>query len=164
MTQFTRSTVMSDEEKGFILREKDDIEAEETTSSPDENTKPADEPAGDKVSEDKPPEDEPPEDEPTEDEPPEDELPEDEPEEAQFPKVDFSTFSFSLNQSALMHLGVIADPTTGKKSKNLSLAKQTIDILGMLEEKTAGNLTKDESDMLVAMLYNLRMIYIKERE
>jgi hypothetical protein len=53
---------------------------------------------------------------------------------------------------------------TGKKEKNLSLAKQTIDILGMLEEKTQGNLTKDEEIMLKNMLYDLRMIYIKEKQ
>jgi hypothetical protein len=63
-----------------------------------------------------------------------------------------------------VHLGVTEDPMTGKNEKNLPLAKQTIDILGMLEEKTKGNLTKDEEQMLKNMLYDLRMIYIKEKQ
>jgi len=82
---------------------------------------------------------------------------------AQFPKIDFSTFVISLNSSALMQLGVLADPTTGEKSKNLSLAKQTIDVLGMLEEKTRGNLDADEANMLKSILYDLRILYVKEK-
>jgi hypothetical protein len=69
----------------------------------------------------------------------------------------------SLNASAFYHLGLIEDPTTGKKTKNLALGKQTIDILGMLEEKTRGNLTKEEENMLKNILYDLRIIYVKEK-
>jgi hypothetical protein len=68
----------------------------------------------------------------------------------------------SLNASALFNLGVLENPSTGKKEKNLSLAKQTIDILCMLEEKTRGNLSKDEDLMLKNILYDLRIIYVKE--
>ena len=75
----------------------------------------------------------------------------------------FPTFIFSLNTSCLVQLGVIEDPASGKKAKNLALAKQTIDILGMLEEKTLGNLTKEEEGMLKNILYDLRMIYVKEK-
>jgi hypothetical protein len=81
----------------------------------------------------------------------------------QLPEINFATFIFSLNHSVLVHLGVVDDPSTGKKLKNLPLAKQTIDILGMLEEKTKGNLTEDEEKMLKNILYDLRMIYIKEK-
>ncbi len=81
----------------------------------------------------------------------------------QLPKINFATFIFSLNSSVLVQLGLIEDPATGKKAKNLPLAKQTIDILGMLEEKTRGNLTKDEETMLKNILYDLRMIYVKEK-
>ena len=84
--------------------------------------------------------------------------------EYQLPEINFATFIFSLNHSVLVHLGVMEDPITGKKEKNLPLAKQTIDILGMLEEKTKGNLTNDEEKMLKNMLYDLRMIYIKEKQ
>lgn len=79
------------------------------------------------------------------------------------PKMDFSMFIFSLNSSALVHLGVLDDPSTGEKSRNLQAAKQTIDILGMMEEKTRGNLTKDEEDMLKHILHDLRIIYVKEK-
>jgi len=84
-------------------------------------------------------------------------------EDFQLPEINFATFIFSLNSSALMHLGVIEDPGTGKNVKNLPIAKQTIDILGMLKEKTQGNLTEDEANMLKHILYDLRMIYVKEK-
>ena len=79
------------------------------------------------------------------------------------PKIDFATFVVSLNASALLHLGAIEDPTTGKTGKNLPMAKQTIDILSMLAEKTAGNLAKDEENLLKNILYDLRIIYVKEK-
>jgi len=52
---------------------------------------------------------------------------------------------------------------TKKAEKNLAAAKQTIDILGMLQEKTAGNLTADEKNILDAVLFELRMRYVKEK-
>ncbi len=79
------------------------------------------------------------------------------------PEINFATFVFSLNSSVLLHLGVIEDPTSGTKIKNLSLAKQTIDILVMLEEKTRGNLSSDEEAMLKNILYDLRILYVKEK-
>jgi len=82
----------------------------------------------------------------------------------QLPEINFPTFIFSLNSSALVHLGVIEDPATQQKVKNLPMAKQTIDILGMLEEKTKGNLQDDEANMLKTMLYELRMLYVKESQ
>lgn len=90
-------------------------------------------------------------------------IPEEPEEEYQLPEINFGTFIFSLNTSVLVQLGVIEDPTTGKKVKNIAFAKQTIDILGMLEEKTRGNLTEDEENMLKNILYDLRMIYVKEK-
>lgn len=81
---------------------------------------------------------------------------------AQLPKIDFATFVFSLNSAVLVHLGVIEDPASGQPAKNLPLAKQTIDILGMLEEKTRGNLTSDEENMLKNILYDLRIRYVRE--
>ena len=82
---------------------------------------------------------------------------------ARFPEINFPTFVASLNASALVHLGVIEDPATGSKSKNLPMAKQTIDILSMLEEKTEGNLAPDEKNMLKNILYDLRILYVKEK-
>jgi len=81
----------------------------------------------------------------------------------QLPRIDFSTFVISLNSSALVQLGVLDDPTTGQKSKNLMLAKQTIDVLGMMEEKSQGNLNADEANMLKSILYDLRILYVKEK-
>ena len=78
------------------------------------------------------------------------------------PQIHFTTFILSLNSSALVHLGADTDPTTGTLSKNLALAKQTIDILAMLAEKTQGNLDKDEKRLLTNVLYELRLLYVKE--
>lgn len=83
--------------------------------------------------------------------------------ETQLPEINFATFIFSLNSSVLVQLGIIEDPATGKKVKNLPMAKQTIDILAMLEEKTRGNLTKEEESMLKNILYDLRILYVKEK-
>jgi hypothetical protein len=82
--------------------------------------------------------------------------------ETRLPQINFQTFVLSLNSSVLVQLGIIEDPVTGIKEKNLSLAKQTIDILGMLDEKTRGNLDKDEEMMLKNILYDLRMMYVRE--
>lgn len=78
------------------------------------------------------------------------------------PKINFATFVVSLNASALLHLGAIEDPTSGQTNKDLAMAKQTIDILSMLEEKTAGNLSTEEMNLLKNILYDLRIIYVKE--
>jgi len=79
-----------------------------------------------------------------------------------FPEMNFSTFVISLNASALMHLGLMEDPTRGEKVKNLELGKQTIDILVMLEEKTRGNLSPDEEKLLKNILYDLRINFVKQ--
>ena len=82
---------------------------------------------------------------------------------APLPTINFATFIFSLNSSALVQLGMMEDPITGEKSENLPLAKQTIDILSMLEEKTKGNLDTDEAAMLKNILYDLRIHYVKAK-
>jgi hypothetical protein len=79
------------------------------------------------------------------------------------PEVSFSTFILSLNASALVHLGILEDPGTGQKTKNLALGKQTIDILALLEEKTRGNLTAEEDGLLKNLLYDLRLVYVREK-
>jgi len=81
----------------------------------------------------------------------------------QFPEINFATFIFSLNTSALVHLGMLEDPSTQSKSKNLPMAKQTIDILSMLEEKTKGNLSPDEESMLKNILYDLKIMYVQNK-
>ena len=75
--------------------------------------------------------------------------------------VTFSTFILSLNTAALVHLGEIPDPLTNKKQVNLTLAKQTIDTLEMLKEKTKGNLSLDEEKLLQSIIYELKLKFLK---
>jgi hypothetical protein len=75
------------------------------------------------------------------------------------PPVDFSTFVLSLGSSALMHLGEIEHPSGGA-SKNLPMAKHSIDILSMLEVKTKGNLVTAEAQLLENLLYDLRLRFV----
>jgi len=81
--------------------------------------------------------------------------------EGPLPEIDFTSFVFSLSTSALIQLGEIEDPFTKTAVKNLPLAKQTIDLIGMLKEKTKGNLTPDEERLIEYVLYDLRMKYVK---
>ena len=78
---------------------------------------------------------------------------------APLPAIDFATFVMSLGSSALYHLGELEGG-----ERNLALAKQTIDILGMLEEKTRGNLTDDEARLLQHLLYDLRLKFVEARK
>ncbi|QER41576.1 DUF1844 domain-containing protein [Thermodesulfobacterium sp. TA1] len=75
--------------------------------------------------------------------------------------ITFSTFILSLNTAALIHLGELPDPITNKKEINLLLAKQTIDTIEMLKEKTKGNLTLDEERLLNTILYELKLKFLK---
>jgi hypothetical protein len=81
--------------------------------------------------------------------------------EGPLPEIDFTNFMLSLSTSALIQLGEIQDPFTQKSTKNLPLAKQTIDLIGMLKEKTKGNLSADEEKVIEYVLYDLRMRYVK---
>ena len=76
------------------------------------------------------------------------------------PEVTFATFIFSLGTSALVCLGELPDPNSNQLCPNLPLAKQTIDILGMLEQKTKGNLDGQEENLLGTLLYELRLKYV----
>jgi len=75
--------------------------------------------------------------------------------------LNFSTFILSLTTSALVCLGELPDPITKEKTKNLALAQQTISIIEILKEKTAGNITEDEENLLSTVLYDLRMKYVQ---
>ena len=77
------------------------------------------------------------------------------------PEVTFSNFVFSLITQTLMQLGEIQDPASKEPTKSLPLAKQTIDLIAMLREKTSGNLTKEEEALIDSALYDLRMRYVK---
>ena len=77
------------------------------------------------------------------------------------PEVNFTGFIIGLSTQAIMFLGVIPDPHSGKSLKDLPAAKQLIDILGMLKEKTAGNLSKDEEKLFDRVLYDLRNQFVE---
>jgi len=76
-------------------------------------------------------------------------------------EIDFMTFVLSLASSVQVHMGLLPNPSTDKQEKNMELAKQTIDILGMLQDKTKGNLNKEEERLLESLLYDLRMKYVE---
>jgi hypothetical protein len=78
------------------------------------------------------------------------------------PEITFASFLISLSSSAFIHLGDIPDPVTGETKKDLPLAKQTIDLLGLLREKTRNNLQEDEEKLFDHLLYDLRMRFVKE--
>src|SRR5262245_46922317 len=80
------------------------------------------------------------------------------------PAVDFHTFVLSLGSSALLHLGELEHPDVGAPQKDLPLAKHTIDILVMLEEKTRGNLTPAEEKLIGSLLYDLRLRYVEAQK
>jgi len=80
------------------------------------------------------------------------------------PEIDFTHFIFSLSTSVLIQLGEIQDPFTQTAVKNLPLAQQTIDLIGMLKEKTKGNLSPEEEKVIDYVLYDLRMRYVKAAE
>ncbi|MFH1640955.1 MAG: DUF1844 domain-containing protein [Candidatus Omnitrophota bacterium] len=78
------------------------------------------------------------------------------------PEPDFNFFVTTLGLQASIFLGIVENPSTNKKEPDLTQAKFLIDTLGMLKEKTQGNLKKEESDLLENMLYELRMQYISK--
>lgn len=79
------------------------------------------------------------------------------------PKIDFSSFILSLYSTGLVQLGKVEDPSTGKTSINLDLAQHTIDMIAMLEQKTQGNLTHDEENLLKALLSEIRLAYVEAK-
>jgi len=80
-----------------------------------------------------------------------------------YPPVNFTNFVISLSTSALFHFGDFPEYEGAKAEKNLPAAKQTIDILDMLNEKTKGNLDQNEADLIQGVLYELKMRYVKEK-
>ena len=78
------------------------------------------------------------------------------------PEINFASFVLSISSSVLLHFGDVPDPISGKKERNLPMAKQTIDILGILKEKTKGNLDKEEEQLLEHLLHDLRLKYVQE--
>lgn len=77
-------------------------------------------------------------------------------------EITFSGFVNGFAIQALMALGLMPDAASGVIVKNLAEARTMIDILAMLREKTAGNLSDEEDRMMEEMLYDLRMQYVRE--
>ncbi len=78
------------------------------------------------------------------------------------PKMDFNTLILSLSTSTLYNLGLAPDPETKKTvPPNLEMARQTIDTLELLEEKTRGNLDPEEHKLLESLLYELRLRFVE---
>jgi len=83
--------------------------------------------------------------------------------EPDYPPINFTNFVLSLSTSALFHFGDFPDQEGGKTEKNLPAAKQTIDILDMLNERTKGNLNENETQLIQGILYELKLRYVKEK-
>ena len=80
----------------------------------------------------------------------------------ELPKPDFAGLLISLGSSAFVHMGLIPDPESGQtRTPNLAVARQTIDMIELLEEKTRGNLSPDEATLLRNLLTDLRMRFVE---
>ena len=77
--------------------------------------------------------------------------------------VDFPSFVISLATQTLVMLGEMPHPETNQLTENLPAAKQTIEIVAMLDEKTKGNLTKEEERLVAEVLSSLRIAYVKKK-
>ena len=77
--------------------------------------------------------------------------------------LDFTTLILSMTESALVMMGVKADPVSNKIHKNMSEARSQIEILSLLQEKTKGNLSEDEDRLLDGALYELRLFYVRRK-
>ena len=81
------------------------------------------------------------------------------------PAIDFAGFVLSLATTAALHFGDIEDPNTGRRPEpNRQAARQMIEIIGMLQEKTKGNLLEPEAQLVDDLLYELRIRYVKAQE
>ncbi len=79
----------------------------------------------------------------------------------EIPPIDFMSFIMSLSTSALIYLGEIPDPVDNETKKIIPLAKQMIDLISLLKEKTKGNLTAEEEKYMENILFELRMLFVK---
>jgi hypothetical protein len=79
---------------------------------------------------------------------------------SQQPPIDFPSYLLSYYTQGLVLLGEVPNPYTNKKEEDIDAARHTIDILSMLEQKTRGNLTKEEQQLLESVLYELRMKFM----
>ena len=79
-------------------------------------------------------------------------------------KMDFPTLVLSLTTTAMLQMGLVPDPVSQKVEKNLPAARQTIDILEILKDKTQGNLKPDEARLLDRCLHDLKMSFVQSSQ
>jgi len=87
----------------------------------------------------------------------------DEQEKSVVPEASFPSLILTLAAGALQYMGLVENPVTKSRDKDMKLAKHTIDTLGMLREKTKGNLQKEEKKLLDELLYDLKMKYVRAK-
>jgi Domain of unknown function (DUF1844) len=75
-------------------------------------------------------------------------------------RIDFPSYILSYYTQGLVLLGEVPNPYTNKKEEDLQSARHTVDILTILQEKTRGNLSKEEDELLDSVLYELRMKFM----
>jgi len=75
--------------------------------------------------------------------------------------IAFNTFVLGLASTAFIHLGVAPNPETGRSERNLGLARQSLELLSLLKEKTRGNLTPEEEQFFTQLLTDLRLRYVE---
>ena len=80
---------------------------------------------------------------------------------SQLPPADFTMLVTMFSTQAMVSLGIVPSPDSGKPEPNLPLAKHFIDLLGVLKDKTRANLTGHESNLLEGSLHELRMAYVE---
>ena len=131
-------------------KEKPEFTIRDRRSSSSENTaEPEEKPSNNKTDDDRQPETK---------------GPDSQQETAPLPELDFASFILSLATTVQVSLGAIPNPQTNLQAQNLPAAKQMIDIINMLKEKTQGNLNNEEQALIDSILYNLRMHYIRALE
>jgi hypothetical protein len=128
------------EEQGFRVTDKRGFREDSETPTPESPEKTDEKPAGEAASA-------------AEGKAPEDEA-------RPRPPIDFPSYLLSYYTQGLVLLGEVPNPYTNKKEEDVEAARHTIDILSMLEEKTKGNLTKEEQQLLESVLYELRMKFM----
>ncbi|MDD4012671.1 MAG: DUF1844 domain-containing protein [Candidatus Omnitrophica bacterium] len=79
-------------------------------------------------------------------------------------RVDFNAFLSGLMAEALVAMGIVKNPLTGKNSKNMGHARIVIDTIEMLKDKTKGNLSADEDGNITNVLHQLRMMFVSGLE
>jgi len=130
---------MSEEEKGFVIKDRRSFDERGERKQGEEN-----------------------EEQPKK--APEKKAPEKESQRPPLPEVNFSSLILSLSSTAFLHLGEIPDPATGQRQKDMALAKHVIDTIGMLKEKTRGNVSAEEKQLIDNVLTDLRLRYVKNKE